>query len=257
MRHAILAVSLLACGGGAPDEPAGEPASAPPPSSGGEAAAGDEDDFRAQLLPLRPEGSAAILAAVQSPADASAHADAAVFFAGTDVAGMAIVYGLTHGALDFDSARRAEVAGAMQRVLRERVVRSNEGGVSVRLAPGDSAPALATDEGIFVPLPYLFEQLFGAAAASALVSDAGPAHAMMMYMQVADNFRRSNAYFPVNDWLLALRDAGHLDAFTAHVFDLSADEAALAAAREWIAEHPLEQPRGAPLPDQLVNIGTP
>lgn len=212
------------------------------------------------LAPLRPAGTEAVLASLEEAPRPRGHAEAATRYAGTDAAGMALVWGLTAGAINFDHAWRVEVATTMKQVLSERIV-VTEGGahIAIHLAPG-ATPALQQPDGsLLAPVAHLFETVFSAAvapvAAAAANGWSGDAVRGLVdgYAQLVARGTPIDPVMPLNQWLVELRQAGHLDGFALHVFDAATpdDVAAVDAARTWVVDHPLTIDR-ATLPDDLV-----
>lgn len=206
----------------------------------------------------------------RSPGEPAALARAATFYAGTDAAGMALLWGLTHAATAPESGEREAIALAMARVLRERItVTSNDGNsrrVSTRLAPG-AMPALARPDGsVHAPVAHVFELQFVPALARFTgewrLSDAVTAFAMYVAM-IEQNPGPLDGYVELHAWLVRLRAAGHLEAFLIdalgpafpeeHAAYTQSNEAALTAARAYVTEQPLRSSH-AVLPDRLVRI---
>lgn len=255
-QHIIL-LSTLGFAACAPA--ATNPAPSSQPSSGGSSPAPAlPADYQAALAPLRPAGSDVSLVALSAEPSASAHANAALFYANTDAAGMTLLWGMSSCAGDVDAAHGEEVAQAMRDVLTRRVS-GQDGELSIRFAPG-ATPALNQDGQTYVPLAYLFEQFIGVALAGASTTDAGSgwtadvlAEAWSAYLQVSERAPEYKQAVALHGWLARLSAAGHLPGFVAHAFRLPYDEEKTADARTWALANPLVVPR-ATLPDDLIRI---
>lgn len=251
----VLLLATAACGGAQRNETSHRTSSDEAPARAEPAPA-----RHPALAPLRPAGADPVLAALErAPAEPGAYARAAAFFADTDVAGMTLLYGLSHVAMGGDPVAVAE---PMARVLRERitVVPTSSGRqVSTRLAPG-TMPAFADASGsLEAPLAHLFEVQvtialagFGGTWTLDGVTEAVSAYVAML--------RSPNtlldARLELHQWLLALEGAGHLPSFVALAFGPAfPDQASLATdgARAWIAANPL-RPRQALMPDALMPL---
>jgi hypothetical protein len=253
LRFATVFFIILGCGGATAEQNAEQSTG----SAGSSATVSEEPARHPALAPLRPGGSDAVLAALAATLSSEAHADAASFYADTDAPGMTIFWGLTAGAAAFDHPRRAELAGAMKRVLQERVVVADGGArISVRFAPG-ATPAFEQPDGtLLAPVAHLFETVFTAALAPVAAAGWSPESMVGMvdaYAQIAARGTPIDPVAPIQRWLVELRAAGHLNGFALHVFDVAAaeDAAAVEAARQWAGAHPLILER-ATMPDELV-----
>jgi hypothetical protein len=274
-----VSVVLLAMGcGGQGAEGAEGPPPAGPHAEGGEAAAEPQgapadSDVHPLLAQLRPEGAADVLEALErSPGDAVAYLRAAQRYADTDAAGMAVVWGLSAGAIHAGS--HPEAAALVVRVLRERteVGHTEEGrAVAVRLAPGRQVPAVAQPDGsLRVPILHAFEQFVAAAMAYAGV-DTWDAVGVRKGIEalLSGTFRDALPFaldIELVHWLGALAEAGHLEAFVQRffgpVFADAFDEyeqthpEALEEARAYVAANPFE-PTSVVMPDDLIPMALP
>ena len=258
----LAAASFVAgCGGAsettAEDQTAATEASATS-SSGGDASESSSPADHPALAPLRPTGADAVLGPLAASPGVEEHAAAALFYAQTDAPGMTLLWGMTAGAVAFDHPRRAELAGAMRGVLERRVIANGDGQVSVRLAPGATPAFQLADGRMVAPMCHLYEVVIGTALAPQASSGWSATTlraAMDTYAQIAAQGTPVDAVIPLHAWLVQLEAAGHLDGYTAHVFDVATpeDEAKVQAAREWIAANPLQLAR-ATLPIDLVPL---
>lgn len=258
---AAAAASLAGCGGStsaATAETAAASAreSTPPaPSSRHEA-----------LAPLRPAGTEEALEGLErDPGSARAHARAAISYAPTDAAGMAILWGLTRAAMSPDALDEAEVAAAMVSVLRERAVVTREGSrgsVSVRFAPGAVPAFEAPDGSVSAPVAHVFEMMF--APALAIFDGEWSLHSIAavlgLYVTMLERGSPLDSYVELHRWLVRLAAGGHLEAFVHAVFGpafpderTAYDAARVDAMRAHVRENPL-RPTHAVLPDHLVRI---
>lgn len=227
-------------------------------SSSGSSSGRAEEARHPALAPLRPAGADEVNAALtRAPSDVAANARAAVFYSGTDVAGMALLYGMTHVALSGDGGLVAE---PMVRVLRERIVVRVDGTtrhIATRLAPG-SMPAIASGDGsLRAPVAHVFELQIGPALAT-FEGGWTLAKVVAMLQSLVAGLRDGSpldSRVELNRWLVRLADAGHLAGFAAVAFGpgLGETSAEVGAARAWIAAHPF-RPSHAVLPDDLVRI---
>lgn len=267
MRFPILLVSLVylaGCGGGS----AGGASSGPTETSsaGGEAPrSSSRAPVHPALAPLRPAGADDVLAAIErAPRAPAAYARAAAFFADTDVAGMTLVYGLSHVAM---GGEPSEVAGSMARVLRERITTTpTERGrrVSTRLAPG-SMPAIAAEDGsMSAPVAHVLEVQLLPTLAAFDGQWTLPQIAAALSGYASGRGAPLDARLELQRWLAELVAAGHVEGLVGLAFgpafpdELATFEAAstpgaIDAARAWIAAHPFRPSRPV-LPDDLVRI---
>lgn len=261
-----LLLPLLGCGGGSR---ASERSSSPT----AHASSSGSTSTRARhpaLAPLRPPGADAALAALEAdPPDAEGYARAALFYAGTDAAGMALVYGLSYAAMEPRGARREELGVAMARVLAERITITSDGAtrrVATSLAPGAMPAIAAADGSLSAPIAHLFELQMGPALARvdgqwtlASIVAVWTSYVALLGQQ-ASPFA---AGLELHRWLLDVEGAGHLEAFVTSAFGPafpderaqyeSSHEGAIAASDVWIAAHPLRPTRGV-MPDDLARI---
>lgn len=247
---------LAGCGGGAGDARASHDGA----TGGGETSATSTRVARPThpaLAPLQPPGSDAVDEGLtRAPRRADAYAESARFYAETDAAGMALLYGLAHVALGGDDGA---VSDAMARVLRERITVTGDTTrrhVSTRLAPG-SMPAFASDDGSMrAPVAHVFELALVPALATFLGEWTMPVVVAMLDGYVQRGHSLLDEAVELNGWLGQLAEAGHLPGFAALAFGpglgLEIGEDA-AAAREWIETHPFA-PTRAFFPDDLVRV---
>jgi hypothetical protein len=198
-----------------------------------------------------------------NPVSAAALADAALFFAKTDVAGMTLLYGEMCGALD-PARFPPDVARAMRTVLSQRITITRNGDdleISARLAPGEF-PALKTDHELLGPFAHSYEMLIGHAA-GAVKPDLSTLDGAVSLLAVAAVMAGQNPPLlgsvdaEIHGWLRELNEAGHLDAFLRWLMSRGlepelADDRTTAMLR-YVAEHPFV-PTRAVRPDDLAPL---
>lgn len=244
--------------------PTPTPAPAPP------AEAKQSPDFGVALASLRPPGTEKLLQVLaSSPTDAEAYASAALAYAPTDVAGMALLWGLTYQAMG-GGASDAAVAAALAKVLTERIVAKpdehDHATFNVRLAPGQMPTRQAPDGALHGPLAHVFEGLFSPA-----VTGFRPPWTVEQFYDVLSTWAGLVAtkgtpldtLVPLDGWLVIVAKAGHLEAFCYQMLGPAfpaelktykvSDAKALKAYREFVKANPL-RPSHAPMPDELVRI---
>lgn len=262
--HVCLSAAVIAgCGGAAR---ARDTTEGPAPAAAGDArpASRDEADERAPTLadalaPLRPAGAEAVLGPLTAgPADASAHARAAVFYGDTRSGGMTLLWGLTHAAL---GGSDPAVGEAMGRVLRGRISVRREGTtthIATQLAPG-SMPAVVADDGsLTAPVAHLFEGLFAASCArfDGTWTLASATEAFAFFVGLSSAQPMLEPHVELMPWLRALAAAGHLEGLVAGLLAPAfpgeiPDAARVGAARAYVAAHPFV-PTHAALPDDFI-----
>jgi hypothetical protein len=227
-------------------------------------------DFGVALASLRPSGTEKMLQVLaESPTDAEAYARAALAYAPTDVAGMALLWGLTYQAMG-GGASDAAVAAALAKVLTERIVAKPDDHdhvtFNVRLAPGQMPTRQEVDGALHGPIAHVFEGLFSPA-----VTGFRPPWTIEQFYDVLSTWAGLvatqgtplDALVPVDGWLVVVAKAGYLEAFCYQLLgpafpaELKAYKAgnpkALKAYREFLKANSLH-PRHAPMPDELVRL---
>jgi hypothetical protein len=227
---------------------------------------------------LRPAGAEALLAPLErDPRPAPPYASAAIFYANTHVAGMALIWGVTYGAIDPDGPQTAAVAAAMARVLRERVTFQGNGGqahIATKLAPGEMIVLAqpGTPEGapkvLVASVAHLFEGAFVLAIGMSMGTATDRAFTLSSISRTFATFvsvieQRKTPFDPrleIQGWLGEAARAGQLEPFIHRVFgpafpaELTTYEAAhpgaMAAARAYVAARPFRPTRPS-LPDTL------
>lgn len=241
------------------------PAPAPPPAKPTES-----PGFNETLASLRPPGTEKTLQLLASaPNDALAYANAALAYAPTDVAGMALLWGLTYQAMG-GGASDAAVAAALAKVLTERIVAKpnehNDATFNVRLAPGQMPTRQELDGTLHAPVAHVFEGLFSPA-----ITGFRPPWTIEQFHDVLSTWAGLvatqgtplDALVPLDGWLVVAAKAGHLEAFcyqllgSAFPAELKAYKAgnakALKVYREFVKANAL-RPSHAPMPDELVSL---
>ncbi|MEM9863982.1 MAG: hypothetical protein AAF938_20450 [Myxococcota bacterium] len=254
--HARLSVVLLALACGGSSSPNARPTQAAASVS-------------SPLAHLRPDGSEPHLARLTAePQHADAYADAAVFYGGSRIGGMTLLWGLTHAALSDGQPVRPDVALAMARVLQERVsvqeVGEGRREVSTSLAPG-AMPVLAQSNGtMLAPVAHILEAQIAMCFATLRTPwTLGQAVSALRCFATSDGGPFPHAAGAMRPWLGAVEGAGHLDALLHVAFGAGFPDDFAAYAREyqleiaamqaWVRANPI-QPVEATLPDTLLRV---
>jgi hypothetical protein len=213
---------------------------------------------------LRPPGSQEIQQRLATERTPQAYADASRYFAGTDIAGFGLVFGMTAIAMDPTASFVDDIARSNADVLRRRITSGvgpdgNRTG-SIRLAPG-AIPVREGAYGTEMAVSHAVELHLGPPFsmpdedAWSLDRVRRGMHALLTNLAHGGPLR----FLELDAWLLALANAGHLDGFVALAFGAGFPEEAVAyapareAARQWIAANPF-RPGRAPRPDDWMPI---
>lgn len=277
--------ALGACGGAAAPPraspkppasaaPAAPQLAAPAPEPAAEAAPAEPQEspgFAEAMASLRPSGTEAALASLgAAPASAEPYAQAAIAYATSDAAGMALLWGMTYQAMG-GGASDAALARALSQVLVERIVagpaeNGQDVNFSLRLAPGRMPLRQHPDGSLEAPLVHVFEALFGRA-----VMGFRPPWTVEQFHDAISTWAGTVSVLgtpldekvELNRWLVLTAKAGHLEAFcfqllgSAHPAELKAykatSSAELKAYKNYLKGAALE-PSRAVMPDDLVRV---
>ncbi|MBN8614468.1 MAG: hypothetical protein J0L92_27965 [Deltaproteobacteria bacterium] len=210
------------------------------------------------LAPLRPSGAQPVLDALErAPGDRAVLASAIAFYARTDAAGMALLWGTMFGAMGA-GPDHAEVAQSMRRVLETRITVAGDH-ISTRLAPG-SVPVLVSEGRAGAPVAHIFELRVSVAP----VAWSGPTleldEAAAVITAIAHGGGPGQAGFDEGvelvAWLGAIERAGLLQVFARWILAPAFPEAGAvsdAALASYLASAPFS-PTRALLPDALVRF---
>lgn len=210
----------------------------------------------------RPPTTRSALATLEkNPMDPTAYAVLADAFAGTDAAGMSVLYALYYRAMGTDCASDAQAALAVARVLAQRIrvseVAEGRFAYEARLAPEPAPTRVFEDGRERLPLATRL----ASSLAAALPGHQGHAtiaeyHGILSrWVEGPVDLGSANE---LHAWLVATKKAGHLEAFSHLVFGLAfpeefkkyeaSREKELRAALAYFETH-LLVPTRAPYPD--------